>query len=134
MVLEQGSVHDKILKNNLLFNISMRKFYTLAIIDSLENFYKAYEKKPDIYITDNIFLYKKLDTNKNIKVFCTENYITQKKINEIGKLFANWGSELDFFLNDLQLIKKINRNICEGSYFFMTLLSLFCRIIGLKKL
>ena len=37
MVLEQGSVHDKILKNNLLFNISMRKFYTLAIIDSLEN-------------------------------------------------------------------------------------------------
>ncbi len=49
MALEQGSVHDKILKNKLLFNISMRKFYTLAIIDSLENFYKAYRKKPDIY-------------------------------------------------------------------------------------
>ena len=32
----------------------MDKVYTLAIIDSLENFYKAYEKSPNIYITDNI--------------------------------------------------------------------------------
>ena len=48
-------------------------------------------------------------------------------------MFANWGSELDFFLNDLTLIKNKYKYM-RRSYFFMTLLSLFCRVIGLKKI
>ena len=110
-----------------------KKIRSIAIIDSLEGYKKAYKYKPDIIVTDNILLYNKIAPNSYIKVLNTDLTIKEADINKWGKLFINWGLSLDVKLNQESFNHKLHKSIQEVALFSMFLLALICRVEGLRR-
>jgi len=106
---------------------------SIAIIDSLETYKRACKYEPDVIVTDNVLLYEALMENSKFKIVCTDLLLEPKDIDGWGKIFCNWGLEIDRELNILFKKNILSNSIQEAGTFFMNLLSLICRVEGLKR-
>jgi len=106
---------------------------SIAIIDSLETYKRACKYEPDVIVTDNVLLYEALLENSKFKIICTDFFLEAKDIDGWGKIFSNWGLEIDSELNTLFKKNILSNSIQEAATFFMNLLSLICKVEGLKR-
>ena len=106
---------------------------SIAIIDSLETYRRACKYDPEVIVTDNLLLYDTLKDNGKFKIVCTDFFLKSKDIDSWGKIFCDWGIEIDKELNNLFKRSILENSIQEAGTFFMSLLSLVCRVESLKR-
>ena len=95
---------------------------SIAIIDSIKGLEKSYKYKPDILITDNILLYNKILSTTSIKIYNSDETITNEDIDKWGTLLIKLGQSIDLELNSMEIIKM--KGSIRGRKYSMFILSL----------
>lgn len=106
---------------------------SIAIIDSIKGLEKSYKYKPDILITDNILLYNKILSTTSIKIYNSDETITNEDIDKWGTLLIKLGQSIDLELNSMANNHKLKDSIQEVGNTSMYILSLICKVKGLIR-